>query len=124
MESLHIARKKDTLEVHFDVETGVLTLEGASYPENPIEFFDPLYAWLKQYIHEVGGPLTVNVTINYLNTSSSKCILDFLEILESYHKSGGTVQVAWYYEEDDEDMLETGEELCEDLELSCAMIPY
>ena len=124
MENLHIARKKDTLEIHFDAETGVLVLEGASYPENPIEFFDPLYAWLKQYIHEIGGALTVKITINYLNTSSSKCILDFLEILENYHVSGGEVKLDWYYEENDEDMLETGEELCEDLELSYAMIPY
>lgn len=124
MENLHLARKKDTLEIHFDADTGVLALEGASYPENPIEFFDPIYAWIQQYIDEAHGPLTVTIRINYLNTSSSKCILDFLEMLESYHKAGGVVQVDWYYEEDDEDMLETGEELCEDLELSYTMIPY
>ncbi len=123
MENLHIPPRKDTLEVHFDAETGILLLEGASYPENPVESFAPLYAWIKQYIEEIHRPLTVHVTIHYLNTSSSKCILDLLEMLEEYHQSGGEVTLNWYYEEDDEDMQETGEELCEDLELPYTLIP-
>ena len=83
MEHLQMTGTKDTLDVNFDAESGVLALKGASYPENPVDFFDPLYAWVRQYIEEVGGPLAVKVTINYLNTSSSKCILDFLELLET-----------------------------------------
>ncbi len=123
MEHLQIAESKDTLAVDFNPETGVLALEGASYPENPIEFFDRLTNWFTQYIEEIRGPLTLNVTINYLNTSSSKCLLDLLEILEEYHQSGGEVALNWYYEKDDEDMEETGEELCEDLELPYTLIP-
>ncbi len=26
------------------------------------------------------------------------------------HKKGGTVEISWYYEEDDEDMFEAGED--------------
>lgn len=80
-----------------------------------MDFFVPLNEWFKQYINEIGGPVTLNTKINYLNTSSSKCIFNFLEILKEYHKAGSAVQVNWHYEEDDEDMMETGEELCEDL---------
>ncbi len=123
MEHLQIAGKKDTLAVDFNAETRILALEGASYPENPIEFFDPLTGWLAQYIQEIHGPLTLNVTIDYLNTSSSKCLLDLLEMLEEYHQSGGEITLNWYHEEDDEDMQETGEELCEDLELPYTLIP-
>jgi len=122
MEHVQIEGKKDTLAVDFQPETGVLALEGASYPENPIVFFDPLVDWLTRYIQEIHGSLTVNVTINYLNTSSSKCLLDFLEMLDDYHQSGGEVTLNWYYEEDDEDMEEAGEELCEDFEFSYTLI--
>jgi hypothetical protein len=123
MEHLQREGKKDRLAVDFDPETGVLALEGASCPENPIEFFDPLNEWLTVYIEEIHGKLTVNITINYMNTSSSKCLLDFLEILENYHQSGGSVTLNWYYEEDDEDMQETGEELCEDFEFPYTLLP-
>lgn len=123
MENLRIERKRDRLGIVFDAATGVLVMTGASYPENPIEFFAPLYAWLKQYIAEVNRPLILNITINYLNTSSSKCLLDFLELLDRYYEAGGVVTVNWYYEDGDEDMQETGEELCEDLMLPYKVIP-
>jgi hypothetical protein len=124
LENLDIAKTKDTLEIHFDVETGILSLEGASYPENPIDFFEPIYRWIKRYTSEIGKTITVNVKINYLNTSSSKCIIDFFELLEEYHQERGVVKINWYYEEDDEDMLETGTELCEELKLTYKLIPY
>ena len=123
MEHLQIAGKKDTLTVDFNAETRILALEGASYPENPIEFFDSLTGWLTRYIQEIHGPLTLNITIDYLNTRSSKCLLDLLEMLQEYHQSGGEVTLNWHYEQDDEDMEETGEELCEDLELPYTLIP-
>ncbi len=123
MEHLQIAAKDDTLKVDFNAETGVLMLEGESYPENPIDFFVPLNNWIEQYIQEINGPLTLNTTIDYLNTSSSKCMLDLLEALDDYYESGGKVTVNWYYEEDNEDMEETGEELCEDMEIPYKLIP-
>lgn len=117
MEHLQIEATKDTPSVDFNPETGVMELEGESYPENPIDFFSPVINWVKQYIQEIEEALTFNIKISYINTSSSKCLLDVLEILESYYESGGEVMINWYYQEDDEDMQETGEELCEDLDL-------
>lgn len=124
MENLDIAKTKDTLEIHFDVETGILALKGGSYPEDPIEFFEPIYNWVKQYVSEIDKKMIVNIDIDYINTSSSKCIVDFLELLEEYHQADGKIKLNWYYEEDDEDMQETGEELCEDLELTYELIAY
>jgi hypothetical protein len=50
----------------------------------------------------------VNIKLEYFNTSSSKCILDVFKKLETV---GGTnMTINWYYEEDDEDMLEAGED--------------
>jgi hypothetical protein len=45
----------------------------------------------------------------YLNTESAKSILDIITLLESI--SGA--RVCWYFNEDDEDMEEIGEELAE-----------
>ena len=52
----------------------------------------------------------VNIQLEYFNTSSSKCILDVFKKLEAIHKAKHEVIINWYYEEDDEDMLEAGED--------------
>jgi hypothetical protein len=52
----------------------------------------------------------VNIQLEYFNTSSSKCILDVFKKLEAIYKSGNEVVINWFYEEDDEDMLEAGED--------------
>lgn len=124
MENLKIEGTKYTFDVDFNAETGILQMGGASYPENAIDFFGPIYEWLRMYIKQIGNPIQLNLRINYLNTSSSKCILDFLEILEDFHLNGGQAKVNWYYEADDEDIMETGEDICDDLELSYQLIPY
>jgi hypothetical protein len=36
--------------------------------------------------------------------------LDVFKKLEAIHKNKYEVQISWYYEEDDEDMLEAGED--------------
>ncbi len=52
----------------------------------------------------------VNIQLEYFNTSSSKCILDVFKKLEKINSGGSTVIINWHYEEDDEDMLEAGED--------------
>ncbi|HAW19252.1 MAG TPA: nuclear pore complex subunit, partial [Flavobacteriales bacterium] len=51
----------------------------------------------------------VNIQLEYFNTSSSKCILDVFKKLESVNGKT-TITINWHYEEDDEDMLEAGED--------------
>ena len=52
----------------------------------------------------------VSIQLEYFNTSSSKCILDVFKKLENLKKGKSDVVINWYYEEDDEDMLEAGED--------------
>ena len=52
----------------------------------------------------------VEIVLEYFNTSSSKCILDVFKKLEKINSSNNGVIINWHYEEDDEDMLEAGED--------------
>ena len=40
---------------------------------------------------------TVDIKLEYFNTSSSKCILDLFKKLESLNGSGTSVKVNWYF---------------------------
>ena len=63
---------------------------------------------------------TISINPDLFNTSSSKCILDVFKKLETL--SGTEVKVNWYYEEDDEDMLEAGEDYQAIIDLPFKMI--
>lgn len=123
MDSLVLAKTKNTLSVNFDANSGVLELSGSSYPENTTEFFRPLIDWIQKYFLNVTGKLTLNIKIDYLNSSSIKYLSDMIDKLENYHKSGGAVELNWYYKEDDEDIMEMGEEIKEDVSFTFTIIP-
>jgi hypothetical protein len=107
MEDIRIEGSPKTPTVNFNAGTGFLEIKGRSIPENSIEFYKPLIDWIEQYSKSPQDSTSVNIQLEYFNTSSSKCILDVFKRLESINKE---VQVNWYYEEDDEDMLEAGED--------------
>ena len=72
--------------------------------------YKPLIDWLDKFADQAPEKTSVNVKLEYFNTSSSKCILDIFRKLELMHKKGDEVEINWYYEEDDEDMFEAGED--------------
>lgn len=99
-----------TPTVSFDPDNGIMELKGRSIPENSIEFYKPVVDALDEYSKNPKEVTKVNIQLEYFNTSSSKCILDLFKKLENIHKEGKEVVINWHYEEDDEDMLEAGED--------------
>jgi len=110
MESLLIEGTAKTPSIKFDPFSGTIEIKGRSIPENSIEFYKPMVDWLDKYAKSPKPQTKVNIQLEYFNTSSSKCILDVFKKLEEIHKSNNQVVINWYYEEDDEDMLEAGED--------------
>jgi hypothetical protein len=108
MENINIEGTPKTPTVIFDGGAGKLELSGRSIPENSIEFYKPLLDWIESYGGSPQGKTEVDIKLEYFNTSSSKCILDVFKKLEAL--SGTDMTINWYYEEDDEDMLEAGED--------------
>lgn len=83
-----------------------MEISGRSIPENSIAFYTPLLDWVDEHL-KAGGVVEVSIRLEYFNTSSSKCLMDLLKRVE---QSAAEATVLWYYEEDDEDMLEAGED--------------
>ena len=110
MEKISIEGTPETPTINFDVAKGFLEIKGRSIPENSIEFYKPLVDWLEKYAANPQSATNVNIQLEYFNTSSSKCILDVFKKLEAINKGGSAVVINWHYEEDDEDMLEAGED--------------
>ncbi len=110
MENLVIEGTPKTPTIKFQPEEGKLLIQGRSIPENSIEFYKPLVDSLESYAGNPKDTTNVDIVLEYFNTSSSKCILDVFKKLEKINADKTGVIINWHYEEDDEDMLEAGED--------------
>ncbi len=122
MENLNLEGTAKTPTVKFDAENGVLELKGRSIPENSIEFYKPLNEWIENYGENPKANTIVDIKLEYFNTSSSKCILDLFKQLERLNNKDTDVKINWYFEEDDEDMEEAGEDYQAIIDLPFKMI--
>lgn len=110
MEELKIEPTNLSPYIHFDAAAGKLELTGRSIPENSLEFYQPVYEWLDAYVANPNEKTVIDVKLDYFNTSSSKCILDILKKVDKLEDAGFDVLIKWFYNENDEDMMEAGED--------------
>ncbi|MEP2670390.1 MAG: DUF1987 domain-containing protein [Cyclobacteriaceae bacterium] len=109
MNPLVIAETSETPNILMDKAQGKFEVTGRSLIDNASTFYQPVVEWLKEYAKKPNAETDISFKFEYLNIESSKSILDLLTVLD---KIKG-VTVTWYFNEDDEDMEEIGEELAE-----------
>lgn len=117
MKNLFIEPTQYTPWILFDPVKNKLEIKGESYSQNTAEFYAPVFAWLKEYLRQLETQsVTVNIELSYFNSSSSKILLDFFDLLDKAVEEGKNIAVNWHYEEENEDNLEYGKEFQEDVE--------
>ncbi len=114
MENYYLEPTRITPMISLKVEDGILELRGRSSPENPLALYQDILDHLNQFAQSEPEKLEVHIELDYFNTSSSKCIYEILRKASAMSDEGIDVLIKWYYEEDDEDMIESGEDF-EDL---------
>lgn len=97
-------------EVNFNFENGECEIKGESYMEETYKFYLPLINWIKEYTKNEKKKLDLNIKLVYLNTSSTKCVLDILELLKDYEDQGGNINVNWFFDKSDPDMIDEVED--------------
>jgi len=115
MESIFIAASPASPEIDFRFDQHTLSIKGESYPENAAAFYGPLIERVRAYLaaHR-GAAITVNVSLAYFNSSSTKMLFTFFEALNDAAIHGSQVRLNWYHDEDDDTILEFGQELRDD----------
>jgi len=132
MEPLYIESTEFTPKVNFDPEGSIFEISGFSRPENVIGFYRPILKWLEEYNEKVLSQnikfeksiLTINMKMTYFNSASSKFLLDILLEFMKFHSKGNKVEVNWYYEDGDDEILESGEEISDMLGYTFNFISY
>ncbi len=117
MEKIIIEATANTPKVILDPDRLMYEISGESRPKDSYKFFSPILQWLD----ELGEILTkrkdnttlfeFNFRFEYFNSLSAKYILDICKKLSRLYSGGKNISVKWYYEEDDDDMHEVGQEM-------------
>ncbi len=104
MGNLIIEATNYTPKVEFR-QNGNLLLEGKSCPVNVTRFYYPLIAWVEGL---KAKKVKFDINLEYINSASVKNLLELLRVLD-VNKNINEIDINWYYEEGDDDALETGQ---------------
>jgi hypothetical protein len=114
MQNLMIKATKDSPEIHFDSSTNILEIKGKMYPEDAGKFYAPVFQWLNEYLDQLENQkCVVNLEIIYFNSSSSKALMNIFDLLDD---SGKNITVNWMYRNEDDNIMDSGEEYQEDVD--------
>jgi len=115
MDNLAIPATDITPTIDFNSDTHVLKLSGESYPENAMRFFEPVVAWVKEFLN-AGNDRSITVSFHFtmFNSSTAKILLDIIHELNEAADSEELVTVIWIYDEINDLIEEFGIDLQED----------
>ena len=124
MEPLTIEATPETPSIILDKQKNTFKIQGKSFPEEARSFYKPVLDWLTEYAHNPNEKTSVIIDLEYYNTASSKMLLEVLKTFKEIHKKGSEIEIQWHYPEDDEDMLEAGEDYEEILQIPFRYVTY
>ncbi len=113
MEIIRIEKTNNTPSIFIDEANMLCRIEGASFPEDAHEIYQHVLDWLDRIKNQIDTKLVVEFDYDFLNSISHKKVWQILHELKNMQKNGKEVAVVWFYEENDEDIMEAGEDLAE-----------
>jgi len=106
MDKMKLNATFETPEVILDSTSGKLEFVGRSLPEDTATFYRPILKWIESYLEAPNIKTEIEIKLEYFNTATSKVLLSML----NKFKNKANVTVHWFHHEEDEDMLESGKE--------------
>ncbi len=98
-------------EINLNLETNTFSIKGRAYPSHPEQFWKPVLDWFSTLAESTesqpNGGIIVDMSLDFINSGSEKYVLEIVKTLKKI-KLGA---VRWYYDEDDEDIMDMGEDL-------------
>jgi hypothetical protein len=86
-----------------------IVISGQSKLEDPAPFYEKLIVVMDDSINEFKTHASIDFFLNYLNSSSSKWLFHILKGIQVKYQGKKIITINWYFDEDDDSMLEAGE---------------
>ena len=124
MNDFFMGKTINTPEVELLPSKGILKLEGRSIPEDPGDFYNTIMSKLEEYYQYPNDITQIDFKLEYVNSGSSKALLELLRFVKENYDSGKNCVVNWYFEEDDESIHELGLHLQSSFNIPFKMINF
>lgn len=111
MSKFHIGSGNRTPKIDFDSDLNYFLIEGRSLPENTQQFYESAISWIKNYKPKAGTTILLEMKFTYINSSSLIALLSIVLNLKKHTNRNCALNIKWFYEEDDEDLLLAGEDI-------------
>jgi len=107
MESIRIEKTQKT--PLFILKDGYIQISGRSIPQNSKELYKVCLNWVEQYVKSPDPETKIVLYYEYIDTSSTRCLMDILMIISKIpQNSQNKIVINWYYEQGDHDLHDLG----------------
>ncbi len=89
-----------------DRQESMIKIEGRSYPEEGMDFFEPIIARLRTLQNSESPIGTVHIRLEYYNSATAKALAEIFTSLMTLKARGFPTKVIWEFEEEDEGIQE------------------
>ena len=110
MNKYYLEETEFTPEISLDIDSRKFLFKGVSRPEDVFKFYQPAIQWLKDVDENILThtnakynipQINIDFHLSYFNSSSSKMLLQILEIVKKIQNKGIEINVDWYYDSSD-----------------------
>lgn len=95
-----------TPQIDLNQFTGELILAGRSIPENVAKVYDPVLAWIGEYIKSPHKTTNLRLNLEYFNTASSIWLAKIIKTLSTINKPDYILFIHLYIDIEDTDTLD------------------
>ncbi|MEA3316596.1 MAG: DUF1987 domain-containing protein [Bacteroidota bacterium] len=125
MEKINIEETEFSPKVIFDPQKSKFELSGVSRPEDVVEFFESVSLKIDSFIIDAlknidnfnEKAIDMKFDLNYINSASSKYILQIIDSFKKLYLKGVELNIQWYFDDDDDQILEDGEDLSDVIQI-------
>jgi hypothetical protein len=109
IKNIFIERTAKTPQVDFNQLTGELILFGKSIPENAAKVYEPLLAWINDYIKSPRHTTNLRLNLEYFNTSSSIWLAKMVNALSKISEDDYVFFIHLYFDVEDFESMDMEE---------------
>lgn len=109
IKNIFIERTAKTPQIDFNQLAGELILFGKSIPENAAKVYEPLLAWINDYIKSPRHTTNLRLNLEYFNTSSSIWLAKMVTALSKISEDDYVLFIHLYFDIEDFESMDMEE---------------
>jgi hypothetical protein len=121
IDKINILPTTNTPEFIFNPDGGII-IRGRGFYNDKSEIPDRIIIWIEEYLKNPAEVTYVTLAFEYLNSFSTTIMVSILRNLRRLILQSRKLVIQWYYEEDDEDILERGMYISETFDIPIEFI--